>query len=452
MSRPDRPRVRRLIGLALLCAGCASEPLQPDYGETRALIADATGSAEIYDPDTDLLSADQIQAELEGGLTLDESLRLALLNSRRLQAGFASIGVARADYVQAGLLENPQLGLGVLFPTSGKPRLLADLSQGIMDIWRIPDRQRVASARVDQQVLEVARLAGELAARTKTAYYESVAARELARAADAARQLAERVAASVDLAASSGVATRTVIDRAATDTLRAELAASQAQQQAARSTRELASLLSLSIDLHDVPFVDPLPPPMDPGADPTARERWVSKGRQTRLDLVALARAVAEAEAQLDLARAEARPDVDAGVSYERLEAGGNPDHVVGPTLSLELPIFDDGEAGISRARYELERLRKTYEALDAEVAQEIRAAVDRAALAASAARLVDEQLGPQLRRSSELAHRAYEQGDLTLGPVLAAEATLLRGRPAVWRGSRGRPPNGKAWHEAARS
>ena len=39
--------------------------------------------------------------------------------NRQLQAAFYDIGIARADWVQAGLLSNPSLGVGILFPEGG---------------------------------------------------------------------------------------------------------------------------------------------------------------------------------------------------------------------------------------------------------------------------------------------------------------------------------------------
>ena len=61
------------------------------------------------------------------------------------------LGIARADYVQAGLLENPTLGLSFLFPAGGgQTRVAADLAQSIMEIWRLSERRRAATAGMDK--------------------------------------------------------------------------------------------------------------------------------------------------------------------------------------------------------------------------------------------------------------------------------------------------------------
>ena len=50
---------------------------------------------------------------LEDGLTEDEAVALALWNNRDFHATLSSLGIARGDLVQAGLLTNPQMNLFV---------------------------------------------------------------------------------------------------------------------------------------------------------------------------------------------------------------------------------------------------------------------------------------------------------------------------------------------------
>src|SRR5262249_39778492 len=151
-----------------------------DQERARMLIRESTGQREIYDPNAPPIPADEIRSMLADGLGLDEALRLALLNSRRLQSGFVGLGVARADFVQAGLLKNPELGISFLLPSGGgRPKITADLVQSLVDLWELPARQKVAEELLEQRIFELSRLAGELVVQTKDAYFESVAARDL---------------------------------------------------------------------------------------------------------------------------------------------------------------------------------------------------------------------------------------------------------------------------------
>ena len=161
------PRSNRLrgfgVGFVLSVAWCATVDPTPDYELAKQEIRATTGEEVVHGPDEPVLSGEEIGTMLADGLGLDEATRLALLNNRRIQAGFLALGVARADYVQAGLLENPSLSLAFLFPDGGgRVRWTADLVGSVTEIWQIPSRQACAQAGIDQRILELSRFAGEL--------------------------------------------------------------------------------------------------------------------------------------------------------------------------------------------------------------------------------------------------------------------------------------------------
>jgi cobalt-zinc-cadmium efflux system outer membrane protein len=159
-----------LSAVITLSSGCATVKPQPDYARAHELIRETTGDLEAYDPEQVELEAEDLEAYFDAGLTLDEAVQLALLNNRWLHGAFYEIGIARADWVQAGLLANPTLGIGLMFPEGGgRSNIQANLAQSIVDLWQMPVRRRLAEREVEQQVVRVARLASELAAQTKQA-------------------------------------------------------------------------------------------------------------------------------------------------------------------------------------------------------------------------------------------------------------------------------------------
>ena len=85
-----------VLTLALVLSGCAQVKPYADFTQARRLIAQATGMEAAYHPDTPLLTEEQLDATFDDGLSLEEALRVALLNNRQLHAEFASIGVAKA--------------------------------------------------------------------------------------------------------------------------------------------------------------------------------------------------------------------------------------------------------------------------------------------------------------------------------------------------------------------
>ena len=101
--------------LGLSVAGCASV----DSGQRFAGVRDAVGQrlsqnvTWTRDEDTARAAHDAVKRILAEELTADEAVQVALLNNRRLQTRFESLGIAQADLVEAGLLENPVFSLTV---------------------------------------------------------------------------------------------------------------------------------------------------------------------------------------------------------------------------------------------------------------------------------------------------------------------------------------------------
>jgi outer membrane protein TolC len=420
------PRNAPLLFLVVSLGGCATVDPGPDYAEARREIQATTGQAEVHDPEGPVLAPGEIDALLVDGLGLDEATRLALLNNRRLQAGFLALGIARADFVQAGLLENPSLSLAFLFPDSGgRVRWAADLLGSVAEIWRLPARQALAQAGLEQRILELSRFAGELVAETRTAYLESVAARAARSVAGEDLELARRSLAGVRRQVEEGAASRTDAMLAEGLALGAELALQQAEREEVGSTRKLAALLSLEQDLLAVSLTDPLPAPAVLGLE---REELVEASSNTRADLRASGRAIATAEQRVALERRR-KFGLDAGLSAERPEGGSSADLLLGPAATIELPVFDQNQAQVSRAEFELAQLRKEHEALVAEIHQEVRAALDKAEVAARAATFAESELLPQAVNTAALAEKAFELGDTTVLSLLQAQRAALDAR-----------------------
>lgn len=429
MLRSNRLRVFS-AGVALSVAGCAAVDPRPDYEQAQQEIRATTGAKEVHDPDEPALTGAEIETMIADGLGLDEATRLALLNNRRLQAGFLALGVARADYIQAGLFENPSLSLAFLFPeTGGRVRWTADLVGSVTEIWQIPSRQALAQAGIEQRILELSRFAGELVAATKTAYFEGVAAREAREVGRANLELTRRSLGGVRRQVAEGVASKTDELLAESLALGAELSFQRTEREGVAATRKLAALLSIEEDLFAVALADPLP---EPEWQTVAREELVEASLNVRPDVRAAARAVAVAEDRVVLERKRRFPGVSAGLSAERPEGGSSDDFFIGPAAVLELPLFDQNQAQVSRAEFELAQRRKAHEALVAEAKQELRAALDKAEVASRTAAFARNEFVPQAERGATLAEKAYELGDTTVLTLLQAQKAALEARRTV--------------------
>lgn len=449
--------------LLLTCAalsGCATVNPQLDYERAGRHIGEATGQTHVYRPDEEELVEGLVQELLADGLTADEAVQICLLNNPTLQAAFMDVGMARADVVQSGLLSNPSLGITLRFPSGGGlANLEGALAQNIGELWQIPARKRAAERSVDRAILELARKAADRAADAKVAYFDAVGAderREIAQKNhEVARDLLELALARQE----AGEATELDVNLSRSFALRAELEVETARLGASDARRALATLLGIEADADQLLLADVLPtvPPRIPAA-----EQLFDLARRSRLDIQAAQQAVLAAEARVQEERRRLLAGVEIGVAFERgerkrqggrniladtarasianggltapeiqprSERGQSTDFIIGPSLDLELPIFDQNQAQIAKAAYACRQARKTLEALDRILVQEIRAAVDGAQTAWRLAEAYRVRAIPLAEANLSLAQEAYRAGRASFLAVLEAERFFLENR-----------------------
>ena len=446
-----------LFAVVALC-GCASVNPRPDYDRTARRVAEATGQEKIYRPGDEAIVESAVAALLDDGLTADEAVQVCLLNNPRLQAAFFNVGMARADVVQSGLLSNPSLGISLRLPSSGGlANVEAGLAQNIADLWQIPLRKGVA-----ERALELAQDASLLAAEAKIAYYRAVAADRGYKITLENLEIVQRL---VDVAIArqqAGEGTEIDITLARSELRQTQLALRSAKLAVFEQRSRLATLLGLTISPDRLDLREDLP---EPPAWTLSPERLLEIAQARRLDLEAVRQAVETAAANLKLERLLVFPLVELGLELERGErersSGGKflgktarasfgageltlpeleprgrktTDFIIGPTLGIELPIFDQNQAQIAKAEYALSQAEKVLESLVREITQETRLVHERARTAWDIARFYREQLLPLREANLELARNAYQAGQASFLVVLEAQRTLLAARAGYVR------------------
>ena len=461
MFRTAKPVLMVLSAALMALAGCAVVTPGPDYQRAGQYVTQATGQRSIYQPgDDEAIIADKVKDLLAGGITADEAVQICLLNNPGLQAAFMDVGMARADVVQSGLLSNPSLGMALGFPAGGGlANIDAGLAQDIAELWQIPARKRATERSLDRAILRLARQAADLAADTKIAYYKAVGTEQL----HGIRQEDVTVAQNLlDLALvrqTTGAATDLDVNLSRRLALDAELEAESGRLARADARRALARLLGLTTDASKLVLVDVLPevPPKLPDA-----EKLIELACVYCLDMQAARQAVAAAKARLQEECRRVFRNVELGVSLERgerqrqggrdiladtarasianggltapgiqprSERGQGTDFIIGPSLSLELPIFDQNQAQIAKATYAYEQAVKNAEALRRAAAQEVRSSVDRVLTAWKLAQIYRDRSLPLARENLDLSREAYRAGRASFLAVLEAQRLFLESR-----------------------
>ena len=370
--------MNRLALLLALAAGCASVPRDAGFKDVNAMARERVGHDLSWDRggEEDAQVRDHVRALLAAPLAVDGAVEVALLRNRGLQAVYEELGIAQADLVQAGLLRNPTFGATLRFPNraGANPDSEFSIAQDFLDIFTLSLRKHVAELQFEQAKARVGNQVLQLVAEVRSAYFSLLAAehmsgmlREISQGEDAISELSQRQREAGNI---NDLQLSLELDAALTS--RAAVARSDGE--ALRLREHLARLLGVFGPEAAFKTADLLPEM--PDADP-ALENLESLAIARRLDL-AEARAEREVVAGLLSTARGTRflPGIQIGVASQRETPEGI--RSTGPTVSLELPIFDQGQARLARLEAQAHQAEARLEDLAIRVRSEVRAARSR--------------------------------------------------------------------------
>ncbi|MES2532966.1 MAG: TolC family protein [Pseudomonadota bacterium] len=333
-------------------AGCAS--LSPDGGsaDVQALVAGnplvAGATAERR---RDAASQHRIDALLAQPLDAEAAVRIALINSPRIEDAFATLQLSDADRVQAASLPNPLFGFGRL--REGRSlEIDRSLSFNVLGLLTLPWQARWAGQRHEVAKLQAAQNVLQIAADTRRAWVRAVAAqqavvylRDAKAATEAGAELAQRMAKAGNWSALQRSREELLLAEASTQLARAE-------QAALASREQLTRLLGLAGAQAGYQLPDRLP--ALPSSLPTRTDVQASALRD-RLDVRAAQAQTAATADGLGLSRATRLVDaLEIGgvrnTTFDDDDAPGSRSTQRGAELSLPIPLFDWGQARDARA------------------------------------------------------------------------------------------------------
>lgn len=381
-----------LVGVLALGGCAASDPSVPftDIGKTTS---ERLGGSEVRwtrDSKDEATSQEAIGRLLEAPLSESNAVRIALLNNQRLQAEYEEIGIAHADLVQAGLLENPSVSVDIL-TGNGAVSPSFSVVQNVFGLLTLSARRTMASSTLDRAKYAVGAKILDTAAEVRVAYYKLVGDQQ---AADLFQKVVSATQAAADLAerqVNAGNLNRR--DQALQQAQYAEavLELARIETQLSADREVLNRLLGLHGEQIAWNLPDRLP---DVPSSKLELDGLETLAVEHRLDLAGARADLQTATYALDLGQ-QLRwlTALGLGVTIERDPESGA--WLKGPKVEFTLPLFDFGGARIASLEAQQRKGGKLFAALAVDVRSEVREAYIRLTAAQEAAMFYQTQILP---------------------------------------------------------
>ena len=343
-------------------------------------------------------------------LTEDLVVEIAILNNPKLQALYESLGIAKANVLQAGLLKNPIFSFAYRFPTKSNAFALIDaaLFQNLLEILLIPLKKNVACEEFEStRALVIGRVLGTIA-ETKMAFYSFLAAQEL-------WSLKKQMLLSAELSyeaaqhlynAGNLPEVEVAIEKSTREQMKLVVASAEMEVLDAREMLNLVmGLYGRQINWTTSSTL-PSVPDSSPSYDNIENDA-VAESLDLKMayhDLLATAARYGIKTSKLVL------PQLDLGVSSEREEGIW----YVGPAFNLAIPLFDWGQVNSAKARSTIMQKWNQFNALAIEVRSRARSARFSLIHARRQSRYAKEVIIPLAERVTHLTllqHNAMSYG-----------------------------------------
>lgn len=340
-------RAIAIVVSTVVLSGCATFSEDGGFGLVQRTVKERTGQEPRWartDEDAGAIRA-RTREILGRPLSADDAVQVALLNNPGLQASYADLGISEADLVQAG--RGPNLRLHWLRTKVGNDvaKVEESFSFDLLGTLLIPMRQKMEKRRFERVQAEVTAEVIRVAAETRKAWVQAVAAAEGERymtqvkeAADAGAELARRMAGAGNWPKLNFMREQAFYADAIAQLARA--------RHAAQADRERLGRL-MGLWGADLSFRLPDRLPELPAAPRDGAELEV-RAMEQRLDIRAARRETEWVAESLGLTKATRFVNA-IELGRARTKEGNDP-FAYGYVVGVEIPIFDWGSARVARA------------------------------------------------------------------------------------------------------
>jgi len=369
---------------------------------------------------------------LTSNLTLADAIVLALGRNPELAAAAWKVQAGDARVLQAGLFPNPQAGLMVEDFAGTGVRSGVRQAETTLRLGQLIELGGKREARVgeaerarDLTAWDYEQLRLDIVAETTSSFIAVLGAQERMVLADQTLQLGEQVVTTVSRLVNAGrepsaEATRAEVALAATYIDRA-----QAQRDLNTARQRLAALWGAEPGfdraegrLHEpasLPSLDEFTRLLPRNPDLT---RWASE--------------LAQRQSALDLAEANAIPNVTIEGGYRRFEDNNDSGFVFGATVPL--PLLNRNQGAIAEARHQLAAAKEAQRAADVHVRTTLNQTYNELVTAYREVTTLRQTILPAATRAFESINAGYLEGRYRYLDVLDAQRTLIANRERLLR------------------
>lgn len=375
--------------------------------------------------------ADTRSDEPQGTLTLDGAIAAALVRNPDLAAGGFTLRAADARVTQARLRPNPELSVDFENFAGSGAAAGTDVLESTLSLSQVVElggkrRLRTDLALMDRELLGIERQAQELDVLAEVArrFIALAAAQDRVALASMTSAIAQRTHDAVAIRVQAARSPEAELSRASIALTRARVEVQQAESAMRAARQALAALwgsrqpefIEASGDLLDLSPVRPLETVL---AELEQNPDYLRYASEARLR-----------DAEVRLARAQARPNIVFGLGMRRFEDRKDSALVAG--FSIPLPVSDRNQGGIREA----EMLRARTDAQKHAALTRAHAIVFGLYQELSATRVRVETLRggalPEAQKALEQTQYGYERGRFSYLELATAQQELLDLRAAI--------------------
>ncbi|MBL4699894.1 MAG: TolC family protein [Phycisphaeraceae bacterium] len=370
-----RPFIFRLFGFVLmiiLASGCQQVDPTGQFQSVQSLDQSRGGNELIWKMDEK--DKQKIQAKIDqimlDGITRDEASAIAVLNNGRLQSAYERLGLAAADITEAGLLRNPTLDGLIAFPikTGGSSVSLIGV---LSDLWLMPKRKELAKTRSTMVELKVASMVLRTSQSSMMAWDDLVSARQRLKLERKLLSIHEQIEKRLQILFNHGLVDTMEVETAKMRYLDQKIMVRNSQATLETATIVFDQLLSYKGAAQKVNVSELVVLGKNDLLD---LSNSLETAMKMRLDLMSEKSAIDLSAKRLDLEKALTWNVVQLGVGYDGdfrsiNNMNGN---TLGPVFSIEIPVFNQNQAGIAARQYKLRNAIKRYAVLQFQVKKEV--------------------------------------------------------------------------------